>query len=88
MNKKELKEVELNNVSVKEMTSKAGNTYYIIFDNDGEKNNNAYFCFRGSNNLNFDEFERLSAGWESITSIQLTYFEAEYNGRLTRLLER
>ena len=84
MNQRELKEVELNNVSVKEMTSKSGNTYYIIFDNDGEQNNNAYFCFRGSDNLKHEDFERLRAEADHIISIQLTYFENEFNGRINK----
>lgn len=82
MTTNELKTIEIKNLNISQRESKIGKTYYIIFDDDKQDFNNAYFCFRGAENLNHDDFTKLEENWDKITQIQLEYKEDEKGKRV------
>ena len=47
---------KLTNFKIIERQDSKGNDYYIIFDNDQEYGNNAYFCWKGT----------VKTGWEDL----------------------
>ena len=77
--KREIKEVELNNFNIDMRQTSFGKDYFIIFDNEST---DAYFCFRGSDNMNHEDFERLKAEYLTISQIKLTYYETENEKRI------
>ena len=76
------KEIVLANVKMIKKQNINNQDYFIVFDNDGEQGNNAYFCFPSSTGLKPEQMERLDFNYQAISKIKLTYYEKEYNGRL------
>lgn len=69
------KTITLTNLNISQRENQWGKPYFIIFDEDKQEPNNAYFCFRGEQALTHEDFAKLEQNWWQITKIQLTYQE-------------
>jgi len=76
------KEILINNAKVIKKQGSNLKEYFIVFDNDANQGENAYFCFENSTGLKTEQLERLEDNYQTITRIKLTYYEREYNDRL------
>lgn len=80
----ETKQKILNNFSIRELTDSRGNIYYLVIDNDQEKNN-GYLCFN-----DFRAYEVISEQYAqtnqyvSARILNLEYIENEKNGKKVR----
>jgi len=71
--KKMIKEIKLTNFTIKELSDKWGNQYFLLVDNNTEE---AYFCFRHT----------VQSGWEQLitspTELTIEYQEDERENKI------
>lgn len=70
----------LQNITIKELTDRNSNTYYLIVNNDNQ--DEAYFCFSGT--VNQETWQELENNYEIIKEVEIEYNEKEQNGQTYR----
>lgn len=67
-----MEKLKLTNFKIIEKESIKGDTYFIIFDDDNEGGNNAYFCWQGTLKTgwedlknNYDNLKEIEIEWEA-----------------------
>lgn len=63
--------LHLQNITIKELTDRNSNTYYLIVNNDNQ--DEAYFCFSGT--VNQEGWTELENNWENIKEVEIEYSE-------------
>jgi len=72
--------LNLQNITIKELTDRNSNTYYLIINNDNQ--DEAYFCFKGTTDE--ESWQKLENNYESIKEVEIEYLEKEQNGQVYR----
>jgi hypothetical protein len=60
--------INLSNITIRQLTDKNGNTYYLIKDNDTDQ---AYFCFEKA--LKQIDWTDLETNWQELKEIEIEY---------------
>ena len=72
--------LNLQNITIKELTDRNSNTYYLIINNDNQ--DEAYFCFKGT--VDKEVWQELEDNYEIIKEIEIECLEKENNGQTYR----
>jgi len=72
--------LNLTNLTIKKLTDKNFNTYYLIINNDNP--DEAYFCFEGT--VNQETWQELEDNYEIIKAVEIEYSEKENHGQIYR----
>ena len=70
----------LQNITIKKLTDKNSNAYYLIVNNENQ--DEAYFCFSGT--VNQETWQELEDNYEIIKEVEIEYSEKEQNGQIYR----
>jgi len=74
----------LNNIRIIKKQDKNNEPYFIIFDNEHDKeDNNAYFCFEQAIRTGWNE---LKSKWSQITEIEFEYEETDRGKKVVAIL--
>jgi hypothetical protein len=65
--------INLQNITIKQLTDKNSNTYYLIVNNENQ--DEAYFCFSGT--INQETWQELEDNYEIIKEVEIEYSEKE-----------
>jgi hypothetical protein len=71
--------LNLKNITIKKLTDKNLNTYYLIVNNDNQ--DEAFFCFEKSVK---EGWQDLVNNWENIQEVEIEYTENENNFKTYR----
>ena len=70
----------LQNITIKKLTDKNSNAYYLIINNNNQ--DEAYFCFSGT--VSQETWQELEDNYEIIKEVEIEYSEKEQNGQTYR----
>lgn len=63
--------LHLTNVTIKQLTDKNSNPYYLIINNEDQEE--VFFCFLGT--VNQEGWQELEDNWEHIKEVEIEYVE-------------
>jgi len=72
--------INLQNITIKQLTDKNSNTYYLIVNNNNQ--DEAFFCFEGT--VSQETWQELEDNYEIIKEVEIEYSEKEQNGQTYR----
>ena len=72
----------LTNFKVVEKTDVKGQNYYIIFDNNNQNGNNAYFCWNGTVKTGWTDLLEKRTIWKEI---EIEYEEKEKGNKVVNI---
>ena len=72
--------INLTSLTIKQLTDKNSNTYYLIINNNNQ--DEAFFCFAGT--VSQETWQELEDNYEIIKEVEIEYSEKEQNGQTYR----